>query len=132
MASEPDKIKSQPLQISEEHCYSKLAPFRSTYEDAYPTCVLFPELFQRSKNEERCPGDEVEVDVEKLDAAPYLPYDKQKVYCVMMECARHVNLVKVPAMSSEVMMERQVYVCLLGINWSYVFYAVALTSLRGQ
>ena len=108
MASECDS-KTRPLQISEEHCYSRLAPFRSAYEDAFPTCVLFPELFQRPSKEESTLGDEVEVDVEKVDPIPYLPYDKQKVYCVMMECARHVNLVKVPAMSSEVMMDRQVF-----------------------
>ena len=125
MASECGNGKTRSLQISEEHCYSRLAPFRSASEDVFPTCVLFPELFQRPSNEESALGDEVEVDVEKVDLAPYLPYDKQKVYCVMMECARHVNLVKVPAMSSEVMMERQVFphfgfVLVLGVNWRLI------------
>lgn len=116
MASVCDKGKAPPLQISEEHCYSKLTPFRSAYEDAFPTCVLFPELLQKSSNEESIPGDgEMEIDVEKVDPSPYLPYDKQKVYCVMMECARHVNLVKVPAMSSEVLMERQVF-----MSWALI------------
>ena len=109
-----DKGKSPPLQIAEEHCYARHTPFRSTYADAFPTCFLFPELLQRSSSEESIPvlvDDEVVVDVEKVDRTPYLPYDRPKVYCVMMECARHVNLVKVPAMSSEAMMERQVFVC---------------------
>ena len=42
-----------PYQISQEHCYSKLAPFRGTAsEDTFPTVVIFPGGV-RTRGEER-------------------------------------------------------------------------------
>ena len=50
--------------------------------------------------------EEVEVDVVGVDPVPDLPFDERKVGAIMVECSRHVNLVRVPAEKSDPLLER--------------------------
>ena len=42
-------------------------------------------------------SEDLEVDVVSLEPLTDLPYDEKKVGAIMLECTRHLNLVKVTA-----------------------------------
>lgn len=80
------------------------------------SCLLFSSLYNslpaHSTTEEQSPveaegeEEEVEVDVVGVDPVPDLPFDEHKVGAIMVECSRHVNLVRVPAEKSDPLLER--------------------------
>ena len=140
--SKPLLIEGPALQISQEHCYSKLGPFRSNSAAGFfPTEVLFPSLLRektkrqtdidepRSQKEEERKEDqtdppkpkiqekvteeeeEEEVDVVGVDPPVSLPYDETRVSVIMMECVKHLNLVKVPPENSDLLLEKVLLEC---------------------
>lgn len=52
--------------------------------------------------------EDEDVDVVGVDPISDLPYDERKVATIMVECSRHVNLVRVPAENSDSLLERVV------------------------
>lgn len=146
----PRLVSGPALQVSQEHCYSKLGPFRSSSTAAIlPTEVLFPTLVgtepgleedsartvkrcrigDRGKgSESRDQGDsdeegvgsgerreeeeeEEDIDVVGVNPPVSLPYDEAKVGIIMMECVKHINLVKVPPENSDVLLEKVLLEC---------------------
>lgn len=133
--TKPLLIEGPAYQISQEHCYSKLAPFRSNPAAGFfPTEVLFPALMGDAasttgeteevenegvdKREEGCSDvesegeeGEGEVDVVGVDPPVSLPYDETKVGLIMMECVKHLNLVKIPPENSDLLLEKVLLEC---------------------
>lgn len=153
----PEVIKPLPIegpayQISQEHCYSKLGPFRSSPSAAFfPTEVLFPALVKDAdvtadgsdecgrkkeqgsggydlqesasdkegvmetegevKEEEGEEEEEEYIDVVGVNPPTSLPYDESRVAQIMMECVKHLNLVKVPPENSDLLMEKVLLEC---------------------
>lgn len=128
----PLLIEGPAYQISQEHCYSKLAPFRSNPAAGFfPTQVLFPALVGDEasttgetekegvdEKEEGCSDvesegeeGEGEVDVVGMDPPVSLPYDETKVGLIMMECVKHLNLVKIPPENSDLLLEKVLLEC---------------------
>lgn len=80
------------------------------------SCLLFSSLYnslpahstteEQSLVEAEGEEEEVEVDVVGVDPVPDLPFDERKVGAIMVECSRHVNLVRVPAEKSDPLLER--------------------------
>ena len=148
----PLPIEGPAYQISQEHCYSKLGPFRSSPSAAFfPTEVLFLSLVrdtdavsngsdecERTKEQgdggengddlqgsasnmegvmeeregegEREEGEEY-IDVVGVNPPTSLPYDESRVGLIMMECVKHLNLVKVPPENSDLLMEKVLLEC---------------------
>lgn len=133
----PLLIEGPAYQISQEHCYSKLAPFRSNPTAGFfPTEVLFPALVRDAasttretekvdiegvdEREEGCSDVESDgeagegeeyVDVVGVDPPVSLPYDESKVGLIMMECVKHLNLVKIPPENSDLLLEKVLLEC---------------------
>ena len=146
----PQLVAGPALQISQEHCYSKLGPFRSSLAASIlPTEVLFPTLVGTkpgpeeesartvkrhkkadgwkgsesdvqgesdevgARSEERKDEEEEEEDIDVVGVNPpiSLPYDETKVGIIMMECVKHINLVKVPPENSDVLLEKVLLEC---------------------
>ena len=128
----PDPISGPVYQISQEHCYSKLGPFRSSYSAGFfPTEVLFPSLAAADEASctEREPGssgesheesdsedeeeeeEEGDVDVVSVTPPTSLPYNEGKVGLIMMECVKHLNLVKIPPENSDLLLEKALLEC---------------------
>ena len=151
----PLPIEGPAYQISQEHCYSKLGPFRSSPSAAFfPTEVLFPALVKDAdaatsgsdecerKREQSSSGDDLQesasgkeevmveegeekeeeddegeeedeeyVDVVGVNPPTSLPYDESRVAQIMMECVKHLNLVKVPPENSDLLMEKVLLEC---------------------
>ena len=135
--SKPAPISGPAYHISQEHCYSKLGPFRSTPSAGFfPTEVLFPALADKDGEQPARDGDtsggshqevekeldekeedegeeegEEEVDVVSVKPPRSLPYDESKVGLIMMECVKHLNLVKVPPENSDLLLEKVLLEC---------------------
>ena len=127
----PDKVDGPAYQISQEHCYSKLGPFRSSPSAGFfPTEILFPALAsddteyganqegdsedKEEEEEEEEKGEEADdgyVDVVGVGPPTSLPYDESKVGLIMMECVKHLNLVKVPPENSDLLLEKVLLEC---------------------
>ena len=140
----PQPITGPALQISQEHCYSKLVPFQSSSTPAiFPTDILFPSLAsskpedsissvkkhgrgsgcKRSYNqgqsdlsdtrdeEEEEEEEDENIDVVGTTSPIRLPYDELKVGIIMMECVKHINLVKVPPENSDLLLEKVLLEC---------------------
>ena len=133
----PMLIEGPAYQIAQEHCYSKLGPFRSsTSASFFPTEVLFPNLANHMDVEQKQQDDESEkmeetgnnrvkerregegeegeeedIDVVGTDVPTYLPYDETKVSLIMMECVKHLNLVKIPPENSDLLLEKILLEC---------------------
>ena len=146
-----ERLKPLPMdgpayQIYQEHCYSKLCPFRGTPAAGFfPTEYLFPALMKddasdgRSDGErERGEGDRVvesgnrmgeggeeevkveeegeeeeegDIDVVGVEPPRYLPYEESKAGLIMMECVKHLNLVKIPPENSDLLLEKVLLEC---------------------
>ena len=74
-------------------------PADNTVEEPPPV-----EAEDEEKEGEGC--EEVEVDVVGVEPVPDLPFDERKVGAIMVECSRHVNLVRVPVEKSDPLLER--------------------------
>ena len=149
-ASVPERPKLFPVegpayQISQEHCYAKLGPFRSDPSAGFfPTEVLFPSLVKVSTtcdkdgrgdctregeeetgdNQQQSVGvgsgegedeeeEEEEGDIDVVGGEPpiSLPYDESKAGLIMMECVKHLNLVKIPPENSDLLLEKVLLEC---------------------
>lgn len=129
--SKPAPITGPAYQISQEHCYSKLGPFRSSSSACFfLTEVLFPALAEIDAEKSARDGDsigkesgdeeeekeeeeeeEIEVDVVSVKPPTSLPYDESKVGLIMMECVKHLNLVKIPPENSDLLLEKVLLEC---------------------
>ena len=142
----PTPVEGPAYQIAQEHCYSKLGPFRSSPSAGFfPTEVLFPRLVNhttpggterehsggggrkmeedtgndggegRDKEKEVEEGEEEmeeeDIDVVTVDAPTSLPYDESKVSLIMLECVKHLNLVKIPPENSDLLLEKVLLEC---------------------
>lgn len=112
--------------IAREHCYSKLGPLRdSPSVTALPTVVLFPDRIRGGQSNETSPppsppedrvpspvpssdSKDPDVDVVTMDPIPDLPYDERKVRSIMLECSRHLNLVRPLGEATSLPLERVV------------------------
>jgi hypothetical protein len=127
--SKPTPIAGPAYQISLEHCYSKLGPFRSNPSAGFfPTEYLFPSLAREDAEKEDSRADsrvsvevgekesgeeaeECDVDVVSVEPPTSLPYDEGKVGLIMMECVKHLNLVKIPPENSDLLLEKVLLEC---------------------
>ena len=159
-ATKPPLVEGPAYQISQEHCYSKLGPFRSNPAAGFfPTEVLFPSLLRetaalhmeedgrdeggRKREEEEGRGvtcedqvqvvrkdsdkacekgkesdekeeeeeEEGDIDVVGVEPLRSLPYDEVRVGLIMMECVKHLNLVKVPPENGDLLLEKVLLEC---------------------
>lgn len=84
------------------HEYSFLTP-----SSPFPPSSSPDKATKELPSEEEGSEDE-DVDVVGVDPISDLPYDERKVATIMVECSRHVNLVRMPAENSDSLLERVV------------------------
>lgn len=84
------------------HEYSFLTPSSPSPPSSSPDKAT-----KELPSEEEGSEDE-DVDVVGVDPISDLPYDERKVATIMVECSRHVNLVRMPAENSDSLLERVV------------------------
>lgn len=93
-------IQCQPHLV---HVYSLLTP--SSHLSSSPDKATKGLPSEEGEEEGESEGCE-DVDVVGVDPTPDLPYDERKVATIMVECSRHVNLVRMPAENSDSLLER--------------------------
>ena len=88
-----------------DHCYPKFNALITNIKStgALPTVTLFEELdtFSGNKQDDSGEEEEEEIDVCSIEPSPKLPLDEVKVKTAMLECEKHINLVKLVSSKME-------------------------------